>query len=161
MSLLRSLCCRPSTQDIQDIQADNIHGQPSDDGAHRSEKSTTDAEVSKLPVPPSQFVKHCNGNEHVLIWDLLRPYLEYEQSLRRDFAHNDKKVDGLANLIPIYAGGNDADKVTARNSERKKANKEKYIMRLSESQVGDDGSPAIAPSLDEYKRNSEAFTHCE
>lgn len=90
--------------------------------------------------------------------DTLQPYLEYEADLRKAFARGDNEIDGLANLIPIYAGHERY--LENRNGDREFGEgHDKYIMALPAKLRAPSDSLAIAVSLEEYWNNFQAFTH--
>lgn len=156
MSFLRSLCCRSSPADGNPGPRRNQH--TADGPSEPTEKLPTDQDVSKLPEPPFKFIKYLNDNESVRTLDLLNPYLEYEQSLRREFAKGHKNIHPLANLIPVFEG---TESIGIRNGDRKDGNKDKYIMPLGTSELYNEGAPAVVKTLAEYNRQFAAFTHCK
>ncbi|KAF3764592.1 hypothetical protein M406DRAFT_107219 [Cryphonectria parasitica EP155] len=116
------------------------------------------ADTSSIPTPPaSQFLSHLAEHPQTPTRELVQPYLDYETWLRKAFAGNQPSVDSLAGLVPIYAGHETLFKT--RGIDRREADEEKYLMRLPDNVVQADGTSAIATSLDEYRRNFEAFTH--
>ena len=122
-------------------------------------ESVTDLEVPNLPSPPSHFITDLSQNPNTPTAKLLKPYLKYELWLRKAFARGDTELDGLANLIPVYGKQDEALRI--RNIDRQVNDRDKYLMRLPDNYVEPDGAAAIAASLEEYKRNFGAFTHCE
>ncbi|RYP42706.1 hypothetical protein DL767_000075 [Monosporascus sp. MG133] len=109
------------------------------------------------PTPPSQFLSYLSNNRRTPTRELVQPYLSYETWLRRAFARGDAGIAGLAGLVPIYDGHQ--SKFRIRAIDRLTANKEKYLMLLPDDKLEADRAPAIAASLEEYKKNFEAFTH--
>lgn len=65
------------------------------------------AELPPVPVPPAQFLQHVAANPHVPIRELVKPFRDYETSLRAYFAQapeHDFVKDNLTNLIDVYGG---------------------------------------------------------
>ena len=112
----------------------------------------------------------------------VRPYLEYEGWLRRAFAGGRGGIDGWANLVPVYHGNNDGDDDEEECFFESKAVSRgvppsfdgRYIMPLPDSALaglmrndegggrggGGGGSKlAVAPTMRQYERNFDAFTH--
>ncbi|KAL7621369.1 hypothetical protein AAE478_008690 [Parahypoxylon ruwenzoriense] len=110
-----------------------------------------------LPTPSSEFLSYLARYPDTPTRELLEPYLSSELWLRKAFKRDDTSLDGLANLVSIYNGHEDAFKI--RTIDYQTADKSKYILSLSNKQRGVNGELAIAPSLDEYKNNFDAFTH--
>ena len=155
MSFLKAFCCGSSSPPPStDPAPRRPAGQPP------AEKGP-DPEAAKLPTPPADFTAHLSEHPETSARKLLQPYLEYELWLRKAFARGGSGLDGLANLVPLYGSSSPKAALTIRTIDRNNNDKEKYLMRLPESHVSEDGSPAIVPSFDEYRRNFEAFTHCK
>ncbi|KAI0543598.1 ankyrin repeat protein [Xylaria curta] len=111
----------------------------------------------QLPTPPSQFLSHLSENPKTITRELLKPYLDYENWLRRAFMRDDAEIDNLANIVPIYDGYETEFKI--RTIDRDTANPEKYIMPLSYPPRQEHGVLAITPSMEEYDLNFEGFSH--
>ena len=183
MKFLRSLCCGSSNHTEPTEPAprrpDDTNKQPEKAAQKAPEKTIEnvaekapgkapqkavefeplEAEPPKLPSPPSHFITHLSQNPQTPAIELLKPYLKYELWLRRTFARGKTQLDSLANLTPVY--GKQDEELRIRNIDRRSNDKRKYLLCLPDNHVNPDGAPAIAASLDEYKRNFEAFTHCK
>lgn len=154
MSFLRNLCCGSSSAANPAEPAPRPAGKQD-----QPREKVTDPGAAKLPRPPSDFITHLAENPETPSTELLKPYLDYELWLRKAFARGETQLDGLANLVPVYDKRDEALKI--RNVDRKTNDGDKYLIRLPDSHVKSDGAPATAASLEEYKRNFEAFTHCK
>jgi hypothetical protein len=110
-----------------------------------------------LPTPSSQFLSYLSSHPQTPTRELLQPYLSCETWLRQAFARGDGGIDDLANLVPVYDGHEGLFSI--RTIDRQKADKEKYLMPLPDDKREADGALAITASLQEYRRNFEAFTH--
>jgi hypothetical protein len=155
MSFLKVLCCGSSSPSgSTDPAPRRPAGQP-------PAEKVPDPEAAKLPTPPAGFTTHLSKHPETSARELLQPYLEYELWLRKAFARGGSGLDGLANLVPLYGSSSPKAALPIRNIDRSINDEDKYLMHLSESHINEDGSPAIVPSFDEYKRNFEAFTHCK
>jgi hypothetical protein len=110
-----------------------------------------------LPIPSSDFLSRLSEHPKAPTRELLQPYLAYELRLRKAFAGGDAGPGGLANLVPIYDGHESSFNI--RTIDRETGDGEKYLMSLPDGKREADGVPAIAASLDEYRKNFEAFTH--
>ena len=141
----------------------NLSGRFSFDGGSDQDKldgSSTGAvgrEEAALPAPSSRFPVLLSENPETPTRELVRPYLEYETSLRRAFATGTGGIAEQANLVPVYGGHEEL--FVIRDVDRKKGDEGKYLMPLHDKEREGAGSLAIAPSLDEYGMNFDAFTH--
>ena len=74
--------------------------------------------LPQLPVAPEQFIKHVNGNPHISVRELLKPFREYESVLRAYFAQapdHEFVKDNCVNLIDVFADANDVLYIQRRN----------------------------------------------
>ncbi|KAL3605279.1 hypothetical protein FPOAC2_00222 [Fusarium poae] len=110
--------------------------------------------------PPSQFISHLLENSSMSTQELMKPYLSYERFLRKEFAKVRRldspiPIDHLDNLVPVFA---DPRIHTSRIDRDNKKRRRKYMMKLPSKIVGDHGSLAITPTLEEYRERFDAFT---
>ncbi|KFH46191.1 hypothetical protein ACRE_030170 [Hapsidospora chrysogenum ATCC 11550] len=153
MSFLKALCCGSSSP------SRSMGPAPRRPAGQPPAEKVSDPEAAKVPTPPAGFTKQLSEHPETSARELLQPYLEYELWLRKAFASGGSGLDGLANLVPLYGSSSPKAELPIRNIDRDINDKGKYLMRLPDSHVNEDGSPAIVPSFDEYRRNFEAFTH--
>ncbi|SPO07204.1 uncharacterized protein DNG_09898 [Cephalotrichum gorgonifer] len=127
---------------------------------HRPSIGSTGAlgeEEAALPVPPAVFPSLLSKDTKTPARELVGPYLGYETALRKAFAADTSGIGDRANLVPVYDGHESS--FVIRTVDREKGDGEKYLMPLRDQEREDEGSLAIAPSLEEYKKNVDAFTH--
>ncbi|PGH11964.1 hypothetical protein AJ79_04551 [Helicocarpus griseus UAMH5409] len=121
-------------------------------------------ELPSLPVPLDHFIpylsKHCRDD--VLAGTVLGPFKAYETKLREVFAQEpDSKIieNPHVNVLPIYKGHEEQLKVKARDLEKETpAEAEKYMLPLIPEARKKDGSPAIVPSIEQFKENFRLFS---
>lgn len=115
-------------------------------------------DMSIVPTPPpSQFLSYLFDKPEIPTRDLVLPYLSYEARLRKAFAREDPGISDLAGVVPIYDGDESLFKIRA--VDRRKADTEKYLMRVPAKKLPLDRDPAIVLPQSEYTRNLTAFTH--
>ncbi|KAH7311442.1 hypothetical protein B0I35DRAFT_481406 [Stachybotrys elegans] len=118
-------------------------------------------DIASLPAPHSRFIDHLSRNAGTQLRHLVKPYNEYEAKLRECFAQhrNHPAIQNpLVNAVPIYNGYESSLKIRARDPERD-PEASKYIMPLQSDARLPNGFSAIAPSLDQFKKNFQLF--CE
>lgn len=75
-------------------------------------------ELPSLPVHSSQFIKHVNGNPHLSVRELVRPYREHESVLRVFFAQapdHEFVADNTVNLVDVFGDGGHGLKLQRRD----------------------------------------------
>lgn len=119
-------------------------------------------ELPPIPAPIKDFAPYFSKAKDTPVTELLEPYLAYEAELRKFYAQQpDDPVlkDGLINTVPIYAGQESSLKVRARKLDAEtEAEKEKYVLSLSEADRKPDGSSAVVASLKEFQSNFNLFS---
>jgi hypothetical protein len=93
--------------------------------------------------------------------EALRPSLAYEAELRRLFATDRDSAqldDPYVGLVDVFAATPDIRLTRARLVRGDEDLSAEYVMPLSEDRRRKEGSPAMADSLDEFKRNWAVFT---
>lgn len=95
--------------------------------------------------------------------DLAKPYIDYDAVLRKLFAQgptNPALKDNHLNLVPLYDDTGSTDvSVRARNlAAEPQELKEKFILPLKPEDRRPNGSPAVVPSVTEFKSNFNIFT---
>ncbi|KAF2963293.1 hypothetical protein GQX73_g10283 [Xylaria multiplex] len=108
-------------------------------------------------MPPSQFLSYLSNHQNAETRKLLQPYLYYEAWLRTAFVRGYEGIDNFANIVPIYNGYEETFKIRAIDRER--TDRGKYIMPLSDHAREEDSALAITASIEEYRRNFNAFSH--
>ncbi|GIK05037.1 hypothetical protein Aspvir_009136 [Aspergillus viridinutans] len=154
---LRSLLRRRSSH-ADPTNPESSRPSPEEQKSNPSQDNTPLGEPPTTPTSPSQFLKRLGDNPSTPTRQLLQPYLAYELWLRKGFARGHPGVsDGLASLIPIYNGCQNL--LTIRNLDREREDQAKYLMLVPEEKREENGVLAIVPSIDEYSKNFDAFTH--
>lgn len=154
MGFFKNLCCGSEEPPFDSAPRPAVS---SGDRPGVNEKCDSNPEAAKLPTKPSNFIAHLNHDENTRTGDLLQHYLEYELWLRRAFAQGSSNIDGEVNLVPIF--GEKQRQLWMRNLDRRTSDSEGYLMRLPDKNVREEGAPATAESLDDFKNNFDAFTH--
>jgi hypothetical protein len=122
------------------------------------------SQLPSVPVKHKNFIQHVQSHQKTPIEELLKPYNEYDALARKIYAQEPAHTllkDNHANIVPLYdaATGSTDIRVRARDlSSETPEQKEKYILPLSTDKRRDDGSPAVVPTLDEFKNNFALFT---
>ncbi|KAI9150792.1 hypothetical protein HJFPF1_10569 [Paramyrothecium foliicola] len=117
-------------------------------------------ELPPVPVAHNQFIEYLSRNDSTQLRDLVKPYNAFEAKLREGFAqHRDHPAvqDPLVNAVPIFDGHGSALKVRARDPEQDPES-ERFIMPLKPEARRQEGAPAMAQSLDEFKSNFKLFS---
>ncbi|KAK3906939.1 hypothetical protein C8A05DRAFT_40270 [Staphylotrichum tortipilum] len=118
--------------------------------------------IPSLPVPLTGLVKHIDQHPDTPMVELLEPYRQYEAQLRQAFAQNpdnEALKDPHVNVLPLYTEDTHAIKIRARKLESEsKEEKSKYIMPLPADIRRPDSSPAIVPSLKDFRHNFGVFS---
>ncbi|EEP76366.1 predicted protein [Uncinocarpus reesii 1704] len=121
-------------------------------------------ELPSLPVPLAEFVPYLGKQTRpdILNETALKPFHLYESKLREIFAQepeNKVVADPHINVVPVYTGHEGQLKVKPRDLEKESpAESDKYILPLSTAFRRDQGSPAVVPSLREFKDNFRLFS---
>jgi hypothetical protein len=113
-----------------------------------------------LPVPQHQFIEHVAANPATPIAELLQPFKQHEDELRKIFAQQpEHPVTKQLNIIPVFDGHEKDVRMRARDptTEPDKI-KEKYIMPLKPTERKSNGALAIADSMQHFKTNFNLFT---
>lgn len=121
------------------------------------------APLPSVPVKHSHFLSYIQSNPDVPIEELVRPYNEYDVAARQIFAQEPEhpiSKDNHANIVPLFDASGSADlKIRARDLGSESAEEaEKYLLPLDEESRKPNGSPAVAPSFDEFRDNFTIFT---
>lgn len=121
---------------------------------------STAINMPSLPLPPQRFIEHVAANPSTPIIELLHPFKQHEDELRKVFAQEpDHSATKQLHVVPVFAGHEQHVKIRARNLESESdALKEKYIMPLKPSERKPNGAPAIAASLQDFRTNFNLFT---
>lgn len=119
--------------------------------------------LPSLPAMHQDLVPWIQNNPDTPIGELIKPYNEYEAVVRKLFAQNPSNPLLKANhldIAPLYdsTGSNDV-KTRARDPAAEPPEiREKYVLPLSEEARRPNGSPAVVPSLNEFKKNFNIFS---
>ncbi|CAG7929452.1 unnamed protein product [Penicillium olsonii] len=116
-----------------------------------------------IPVSHNAFFSYVRAQPNTPMVDLVRPYIEFDAVMRKKFAQEPSSStvqENLVNVTPIYDenGCNDL-RIRARDLEAETLEqKERYLLPLSEKDRKPNGSPAIVPTLKEFRNNFALFT---
>ena len=116
--------------------------------------------VPALPAKHDQFIQYVAAHPKIPMLDLLEPYKHYDAELRKVFAQQpDHPAAQQPNVAPVFAGHEHEVKTKARNLDAEsKEEAECYIMPLKNKDRRQDGSPAIVPSLRDFRTNFSVFS---
>lgn len=158
MSFLRSLFCRPARPSGDDAAARPIQDEKTN-GSRAANGSHAPSPARELP-PANDFLRELAQNPKKPTRELLRPHLKKEAELRKAFARGDSGLHKLANLVALFTeDDHEQQQLKARNIDRELNQDDKYIMSLPSSKLQSEHQLATVSSLDEYRRNFDAFTH--
>lgn len=138
-----------------------IGGQPGT--FHRLYFTMNPIALPHVPVKHQDFLRYVQSDQVTPVRDLVKPYIEYDAVLRKLFAQEPSfpaLKDNHLNLVPLYdsTGSNNAT-VRARDLASEPPElKEKYILPLDAENRRPNGSPAVVPSVAEFKSNFNLFT---
>ncbi|CAG8242404.1 unnamed protein product [Penicillium salamii] len=116
-----------------------------------------------IPAKHNDFFSYVRSQPDAPMVDLVKPYIEFDAVMRKKFAQEPESSavqENLINVTPIYdqAGINDL-RIRARDLEvETPEQKEKYLLPLGNKDRKPNGSPAIVPTLKEFRNNFALFT---
>ncbi|KIW62826.1 hypothetical protein PV04_10956 [Phialophora macrospora] len=117
-------------------------------------------ELPPLPVPITDFVGYVNKHPKVPagVAEAVEPFKAFENKLREVYAqHPDHPAAVEKHLVPIF--DNDILTVRARDlAKESPAEKDKYLLPLSNDNRRKNGAPATVQSLKEFKTNFNLFS---
>ncbi|PLB49657.1 ankyrin [Aspergillus steynii IBT 23096] len=119
--------------------------------------------LPSLPVKHHDLVPWIRNHPDTPIDELIKPYNEHEAVVRKLFAQepsNPLLQNNHLNITPLYdqTGSNDV-RTRARNPAAETPEvREKYVLPLRDDARRPNGSPAIVPSLNEFKKNFNIFS---
>ncbi|KAM7224255.1 hypothetical protein V8F06_000036 [Rhypophila decipiens] len=118
--------------------------------------------LPELPVRHADLVKHITKHPETPLAELIKPYREYEATLRQAYAQNpdaEMLKDSNINVLPLFTDDTVNIKIWARDLENEsKTEKERYIMPLPKNVRRANNSPAVVPSFKEFQRNFNVFS---
>jgi hypothetical protein len=114
-----------------------------------------------LPAAYEDFVAYIAANKDSPMHELVEPYKQHENEMRKVFAqrsnHPALRTPGI---VPIFGSGHEHE-ITIRARDlgcEPLTEREAYIMPLSDDQRLAQGRPAIVQSLKEFRSNFSIFT---
>jgi hypothetical protein len=117
-------------------------------------------ELPPLPVPITDFVGYVNKHPKVPagVAEAVEPFKAFEHKLREVYAqHPDHPAAAGKHLVPIF--DNDILTVRARDlASESLAEKDKYLLPLSNDTRRKNGTLATVQSLKEFKTNFNLFS---
>lgn len=119
-----------------------------------------------IPDLPSgsikDFIPYLSKHPDTPIGTLLEPFKAFEGELRKVYAQqpgHEIARDGVANLVPVFAGHEDKLKIRARCIETETEDeKSRFIMPLADEARKPSGVPAIVTSLKDFQNNFNLFS---
>lgn len=115
-----------------------------------------------VPVPHADFIPYLVSNPSKPLDKLLEPFKQYDAKLREVFAQEPEHPalgDQHLNVLPVFNGHEKDIRIHARDLDSESAeDKEKYIMPLAASERRPNGSPAVVPNLDTFRKNFALFS---
>lgn len=108
------------------------------------------------------FIPYLSKHPDTPIGTLLEPFKAFEGELRKVYAQqpgHEIARDGVANLVPVFAGHEDKLKIRARCIETETEDeKSRFIMPLADEARKPSGVPAIVTSLKDFQNNFNLFS---
>jgi len=125
-----------------------------------SQGEATSIDLPSLPVKHHDFIPYLKSQQGRLVRDVLEPFKAYDAELRKVFAqHPQHPAAQQPNVLPLFAGHEEDVKVRARDlAAESDKEKESYIMPLADEHRRPDGSPAIVPSIRDFRNNFNTFS---
>jgi ankyrin repeat protein len=118
--------------------------------------------LPKLPASLEDFIPYLSSSPNGSLVERLSPYKEYEAKLRELYAQdpgNPLLIDPHCNAVPLFDGNQSQLKIRARDlSQESESDKSKFIMPLSDALRKPDGTTAVVPSLQDFRRNFNIFS---
>ncbi|KAL2074939.1 hypothetical protein VTL71DRAFT_8719 [Oculimacula yallundae] len=121
----------------------------------------------EIPILPTksveEFIPYLTSNPDQPMTTLLEPFKKFENELRKVYAqqpeHELVRGGKDVNLVPIFAGHEQALKIRARSLETESDDvKSKYIMPLNDQDRKPNGSPAVVSSFKDFQKNFNLFS---
>ena len=118
--------------------------------------------LPSLPVPINEFISYFAKHHDSDISDAVNPYKNYENKLRKIFAQEPASLitaDQHVNALPLFAGHQQLLTIRGRNLDQESVfEKDKYLLTLPTADRKPSGSPALVPSMKEFKNNFNLFS---
>ena len=118
--------------------------------------------LPQLPVRHTDLVQHIAKHPEVPLRELIKPFREYEATLRQAYAQDpDAEIlkDAHVNVLPVFTKGISDVKIRARDlDDESEDEKSKYIMALPDDVRRPNDSPAVVQSFKEFQRNFNVFS---
>ncbi|KAF3902931.1 hypothetical protein AA313_de0210262 [Arthrobotrys entomopaga] len=122
---------------------------------------TAPGAAMRLPVELSNLPKYLADNKDQPVRELIKPFAQYEKTLRELFARDPSNVvlrQNLLGLVPVYAGQEESIEIRARDLDSEsELEKSKYLIKLDEEERRKTGEKAIV-GFEGFKRNFRIFT---
>lgn len=118
--------------------------------------------LPRLPVPHEELVRYIAHHPDTPLTDLLKPYRDYEATLRQLYAQdagNDVLKKPSLNVLPLFTSDGPVIQVRARDLvAESEQQKQQYIMTLPDDQRRSHASPAVVQSFKEFRHNFNVFS---
>jgi ankyrin repeat protein len=125
-----------------------------------SQRESVKIDLPSLPVKHHNFIPYLTSQHARPVREVLEPFKAYDAELRKVFAQQPQHPAAQQpNILPLFAGHEQDVKVRARDlAAESEKEKEFYIMPLTDEQRRQDGSPAIVPSIRDFRNNFNVFS---
>ncbi|XRM43420.1 hypothetical protein ABZX51_006597 [Aspergillus tubingensis] len=116
-----------------------------------------------LPAKHRDLPSWIQSHPNTPLEQIIAPYNDYDAVARKLFAQEGTHAalqDNHLNIVPLYDSNGSSDiRVRARDiSSESSMTKEQYIMPLKEEHRRPNGSPAVVPTLNEFRKNFNVFS---
>lgn len=117
-------------------------------------------ELPPLPIAHRNFIPYLASNKDTPMTQLLEPYKQYDNEMRKVFAQQpDHPAAKNPSIVPIFNGHEGDLKVRARDlASESDETKSTFIMPLEYDKRLPDGSLAVVPSLSAFRTNFNVFS---
>lgn len=121
---------------------------------------TATIDLPSVPAKYEDFIPYLKDNKDTPMAQLMEPYKQYDNAMRRVFAQQpDHPAAREPSIVPIFHGHEADLKVRARDlAAERDETKASFIMPLDNDKRLTDGTRAIVPSLKDFRTNFNVFS---
>lgn len=125
-----------------------------------SKETSATIELPPLPARHGDFIAYLKDNKNTPMTDLLAPYKQYDNEMRKIFAQQPGHAAAkIPSIVPIYNGHEDDLRIRARDpASESEETKASFIMPLGDDKRLSNGSLAVVPSLSAFRTNFNVFS---
>ncbi|KAG8626930.1 hypothetical protein KVT40_005875 [Elsinoe batatas] len=118
--------------------------------------------LPELPADHSAFIAYLQSNVDTPLLQLLQPYTDYDNVMRKVFAQQPNH-DAITrpSVVSLFSKPGEADKIRIKardTSTESDSQKEQYLLPLEKSDRKPNGSPAVVPTLQQFRKNFSVFS---